>query len=251
MYYYSIVATSGRFDHIIPLNSRREGEWDDLQIMSIEVDGVYSQHISRTGSVHPVDSGLTDRIKPSALFNFDPDSNLTFEDKSAIYQTLVSLVRDNFDFDDVLQDKVTRFLKKLEPQPFRRSIADRLITNLVRPSDESSSGFIDSACILLSSPHSKIVTATLSFLQISFSFSSETQRVLLVQTDFIPRILAILRPQTLQLSGNEALFNFLNQILHNSIGLALSSAQHNRCELILQQVIQPSSQYLSFLCQNQ
>ncbi|KAK2958837.1 hypothetical protein BLNAU_6086 [Blattamonas nauphoetae] len=229
--------------------------------MTCEEDRGDSCSFNRPASTDSPDSEFTHRADPSEFLHFDPNSDLTIEHKSALYRDLVSLIRDNFDFDDALQNKTVSFLKALEPQPFQRSIADRLITQLVPTSDGSPAAFIDSFCVLLSSLHSTIVAATLSFLQATFSFSTEAHRVLLLQTDFVAKLIAKLQPQSLPLSGNEASFTVLNTILLVSMRLMNSSTLrilgnagpsdlHNRCNLIFQRVLQPSSQYLSFLCRN-
>ncbi|KAK2943452.1 hypothetical protein BLNAU_21635 [Blattamonas nauphoetae] len=71
-----------------------------------------------------------------------------------------------YPFDNALQDKAARFLKRLEPTSGDGpDYAGKLMTDLVPSSDGSPSGFIDSVVILLSSPHSTVVRATMLFLQ--------------------------------------------------------------------------------------
>ncbi|KAK2941973.1 hypothetical protein BLNAU_23126 [Blattamonas nauphoetae] len=185
-----------------------------------------------------------------------------FEEKAVLFCSLVSRVRNNSDVDDAFQDEAVALLDDLAPYPFDSQTADQIVTELVPSADGTLTGFVDSACILVSSPHSKIVVAALCFLAESFWSSSPHNRVRLIQNDFFSRILAIIQPQHLPLSGNEDVFHSLNRILSSSIDLARPStlkalklgdpsARQNHLEFIFQRVIQQHSPYLSFLCQNQ
>ncbi|KAK2959581.1 hypothetical protein BLNAU_5359 [Blattamonas nauphoetae] len=198
------------------------------------------------------------------FFGFEslfPKSKKPFEEKAALFGSIVSRVRDNSDVDDAIQDEAVALLDDLKPYPFDSAAADRIVTELVPSTDGTLSGFVDSACILVSSPHSKIVNAALSFLERSFWTSSPHNRVRLIQKDFFSRILAIIQPQHLPLSENEDVFHSLNRILSSSIDLARPStlkalklddpsARQNHLEFVFQQVIQQHSSYISFLCQN-
>ncbi|KAK2942174.1 hypothetical protein BLNAU_22901 [Blattamonas nauphoetae] len=89
------------------------------------------------------------------------ESSPLFIHKSAVYRSLVALVKTDDPFDNALQDRAAQFLKSLEPKR-DENLANRLITDLVPSSAGSASGFVDSVLILLSSPHSTIVEATIS-----------------------------------------------------------------------------------------
>ncbi|KAK2962894.1 hypothetical protein BLNAU_1917 [Blattamonas nauphoetae] len=182
------------------------------------------------------------------FLNHDTTLNQPFEDWSALYGSLVSLVRDHVDFDDALQDKAVNFLHNLNGRD-------------IQTADETLSDFSDSVCVLLSSPHSKIVVATLSFVSGSVSRANFKQRLNLLKTGLISKISAILQPHTLPFSGNADLNRYLFMILHELVRMAEAYAiqtlaitepsdQHNHRELVFRKVIHPSSPYLAFLCRN-
>ncbi|KAK2962920.1 hypothetical protein BLNAU_1943 [Blattamonas nauphoetae] len=148
------------------------------------------------------------------FLNHDSTLNQPFEDRSALYGSLVSLVRDHVDFDDALQDKAVNFLHNLNAIH-------------IQTTDETLSDLSDSVCVLLSSPHSKIVVATLSFVSGSVSRANFKQRLNLLKTVRMAEAYAI---QTLAITE--------------------PSDQHNHRELVFRKVIHPSSPYLAFLCRN-
>ncbi|KAK2963086.1 hypothetical protein BLNAU_2109 [Blattamonas nauphoetae] len=83
------------------------------------------------------------------FLNFYPNSELSFEEKSRIYCSLVSLVKAGYPFDNALLDKAVQFLKNLELECNANSFASKLVTDLVPSSHTSPSRFIDSIVILV------------------------------------------------------------------------------------------------------
>ncbi|KAK2957813.1 hypothetical protein BLNAU_7247 [Blattamonas nauphoetae] len=195
------------------------------------------------------------------FLNFDPNSELSFEDKSAIYCSLVALVKAEYPFDNALQDKTARFLKNLEPKWGDKQAADRLVTDLVPCSAGSPSGFTESILTLFSSPHSTVVAATLSFINRSTKESSPTIQCRLMKSDLIPNILATVQPQTLSVTGNDTRLDNLIRIIRSFLYLAyppllrkldITAAvdAFNHREIIFQKVVLPSSQFVTFLISN-
>ncbi|KAK2955692.1 hypothetical protein BLNAU_9382 [Blattamonas nauphoetae] len=175
----------------------------------------------------PTDGCLTDpRESPStmntlliSLLTFDAKTLLSFEDKSTIYCSLVALVKADYPFDQALQDAAVKFLKKLEPKWYEQDIPQKLVTDLVPNSNGSHSGFIDSILTLLSSPHSTVVSAALSFLYKTFVHSSFRMRCCLLESDLLVNLLATLQPRTLSIFGNEMFIVPLVRIIINGIHL--------------------------------
>ncbi|KAK2944210.1 hypothetical protein BLNAU_20879 [Blattamonas nauphoetae] len=116
---------------------------------------------------------LLSQLSPDSERTFVPEcepflsfglySRLSFENKSTIYRSLVALVEVEYPFDLELQDRAVQFLKILEPF-CDREYTTKLVTDLVHSSDGSPSGFVGSILTLLSTPHSTMVAAALSFL---------------------------------------------------------------------------------------
>ncbi|KAK2957795.1 hypothetical protein BLNAU_7229 [Blattamonas nauphoetae] len=111
------------------------------------------------------DSHSTVEPLQEPFLNFDPNSELSFEDKSAVYNSLVALVKTDYHFNNALQDRAIRFLRIICPKWDKPRVAAKLVTDLVPSSAGSTSGFIASILTLLSSPHSTVVAAALSFLK--------------------------------------------------------------------------------------
>ncbi|KAK2951666.1 hypothetical protein BLNAU_13405 [Blattamonas nauphoetae] len=204
-----------------------------------------------------------DTFKPEEepFLNFDLNSELSFNDKSAIYRSLVALVKTEYPFDNALQDKVVQFLKNLEPAWEDEALQSKLISDLVPSSDGSPSGFYASILTLLSSPHSIVVTAALSFFS-STSFSpSLDYTVSLVKSDILTKVLATLQPHTLSIQGDEEMMDILVGIIFEFIelsqpsylkelGISAAAEQYNLHEMIFQKVVLPSSQFVTFLITN-
>ncbi|KAK2961665.1 hypothetical protein BLNAU_3463 [Blattamonas nauphoetae] len=128
---------------------------------------------------------------------FDPNSKLSFAEKSKIYCSLVALVNAEHPFDNALQDRAVRFLKSLEPKWNESDLAANLVTYLVPSSVGSPSGFVESISTLGSSPHSTVVAAALSFLKDTTFCSSIEIRCRLVESDRILNLLSTVQPRTL------------------------------------------------------
>ncbi|KAK2958885.1 hypothetical protein BLNAU_6134 [Blattamonas nauphoetae] len=100
----------------------------------------YKNHPETTSQSHVCDSDRMIVPEREPFLNCDPNSELSFEDKSRIYRSFVALVKGDFPFDDALQDRAALFLKTLE-SPYRASKqASKLVTDLVPSSAGSPSG---------------------------------------------------------------------------------------------------------------
>ncbi|KAK2941927.1 hypothetical protein BLNAU_23163 [Blattamonas nauphoetae] len=204
---------------------------------------------------------------------FDSFTELTFEyrriartfPKSSIYCSLVALVKAEYPFVNALLDRAARFLKSLEPKwSDKPDYADKLVTDIFPSSAGSPSGFIDSVFTLLSSPHSRVAEAALSFLNITVLESSPAIRCRLVETDLIPNVFVTVQPHTLPISGNEEMFGELLKIVRiidrfvdladsfslSKLGITDAVEKFNHREMIFQKVLLPSSQFVTFLIAN-
>ncbi|KAK2960153.1 hypothetical protein BLNAU_5036 [Blattamonas nauphoetae] len=189
---------------------------------------------------------------------FDSTSELSFDDLSRIYCSLVALVKAERPFDDVLLDRAAQFMKSLEPRWGDDDYAVKLVTDLVPSSAGPSSGFVESIVTLVSSPHSTVVAAALSFVRNAQFFSSFTVRDALLNSDLITKVLTTIQPHTLQISGNEEIFDELINVVRDFIDLAHPLHQNgrgitaavdafNHREMILKKVVLPSSPFVAFL----
>ncbi|KAK2939895.1 hypothetical protein BLNAU_25189 [Blattamonas nauphoetae] len=195
-----------------------------------------------------VTSELPSTVTPEEepFLNFDPNAQLSFEDMSRIFNSLVVLVKAGY---------------PLEPEWDEQDLADKLVEELVPSSAGSPSGFVESIATLLSSPHSTVVAAALSFLDKTMSRSSAEIRCRLVDFDLISNILATMQPHTLPISGNEEIITHLIRIFFRSLLLASASSlsdigitaavdTFDLRELLFQKVLIPSSRFVTFLISN-
>ncbi|KAK2960028.1 hypothetical protein BLNAU_4911 [Blattamonas nauphoetae] len=149
------------------------------------------------------------------------NSKLSFEDKSTIYNSLVTLVKAEYPFDNALQDRAAQFLKILEPKWGDFEEVDKFVTDLVPSSARSPSGFVNSILTLVSSPHSTVVVAALSLLRNVIALSSQLFLCRLDETNLISNVLATVQPHTLPVAGNETMFNRQVDIISFLANLAL------------------------------
>ncbi|KAK2958838.1 hypothetical protein BLNAU_6087 [Blattamonas nauphoetae] len=155
-----------------------------------------------------------------SFLNLDPNSNLSFDDKSTIYRSLVALVKGQYPFDMTLQNKAVQFLESLEPQWGDQDQATKLVTDLAPSSNGSPSCFVESILILLSSSHPTVAAAASSFMFETILFLSAEIRLQLVESDLIASMLATVQPQRLPITGNENIIGNLVGTLVYSVLLA-------------------------------
>ncbi|KAK2960031.1 hypothetical protein BLNAU_4914 [Blattamonas nauphoetae] len=86
----------------------------------------------------------TAKHEEEPFLHFDLNTELSFEDKSPLFNSLVALVKAGYTFDNTLQDRAVVFLKSFRPNWNECDLATNLVSNLVPSSDDSPTGFVDS-----------------------------------------------------------------------------------------------------------
>ncbi|KAK2960662.1 hypothetical protein BLNAU_4317 [Blattamonas nauphoetae] len=207
-------------------------------------------------------------IQKCSLPSHTPDSSLfisaelSHEDPSTIYRSLVSLVKIGYPFHDALQDKTVQFLNSLEPIRFFKKSADEFITKIASNNNDPFGEFVDSVVTILSSSHSSIVDAALSFSSRFYSTSSKPFQLQLMEADFLSRVLTSIQPQTRCISSQSSLHSSLISVLESSLSCASTNQleillhttpidEHSIRELIFHKVVFPSSPYLLSVCHSQ
>ncbi|KAK2957759.1 hypothetical protein BLNAU_7193 [Blattamonas nauphoetae] len=192
------------------------------------------------------------------FLNYISNTEFSFDEKSRLYNSLVALVKAKYPFDDALQERADRFLNDLEPEWGQEDLADQLVTDLVPSSGESHSEILASILTLLSSPHSTLKTAAMSFLNETTRFCSLQNRYRLVESDIVTKLLTTVQPHTLPIPANEEIVDKLITIIVNclqlsipfslkKIGVTAAVEKYNHREIVLQKVVIPSSQFMTFL----
>ncbi|KAK2962007.1 hypothetical protein BLNAU_3063 [Blattamonas nauphoetae] len=195
------------------------------------------------------------------FLHFPLNTELSSQDESMIYNSLVALVKAEYPFDDALQDKAVLFLQYLEPELNYEDLHATIVTCLVPSSDKPCSSFVESISTLLSSPHTKVVEATLFLLSTTILDSSTEIKYQLVVSDVVTNVLATVRPHTLPVSGNEEMFKDLIRIVRfgtiltypshlENLGITTAAATYKLREMIFQKVVLPSSRLVGSLISN-
>ncbi|KAK2960134.1 hypothetical protein BLNAU_5017 [Blattamonas nauphoetae] len=249
--YHNIGTNNSCFVHFVHAEYFIDEQWDDPTQLSMEKEtNVLNPSLDACLSVtSELPSTVTPEEEP--FLTFDPNAQLSFTDKSSVYCSLVALVKTDYPFDKALQDRAVRFLKSLEPKWDEQDLADKLVTDMIPSSAGPLSGFIASILTLLSSPHSSVVAEELSFLRATTRAASPAIRDCLMESDLVSKVLAAVQPHTLQISGNEkrivpCVFLAFPSSLMDVHNVSVINKFKNR-EMILQKVVLPSSQFLTYL----
>ncbi|KAK2959765.1 hypothetical protein BLNAU_5254 [Blattamonas nauphoetae] len=212
---------------------------------------------------------------------FVPHPVLSFEEESAIYCSLVALVKAGFPFDEVLQNRAVEFLKNLKPEACEFETAGKLVVDLVPSPTRSPSAFLESILTLISSPHSTIVAAALSFLSETVGHLTTDFRDYFMKSDVITKVFGIVQPHTLPISGNETIIDELVKTITTlltlaspddlsdidnttikeflyvatpsdirTLGITTADEKYIYREIIIQKVVIPSSQFVTLLISN-
>ncbi|KAK2963644.1 hypothetical protein BLNAU_1209 [Blattamonas nauphoetae] len=233
-----------------------------LNLYSMEEGTVVTLNTSNDGRQHlPSNSSTTVNTMQDPFLVFDPKTDLSFDDKSRIYCSLVTLVKAEHRFNNALEARAARFLTSLAPMFGDFDESAKLVTDLVPSSTGSHSGFVESIVTLLSSPHSTIVEAALLFLNMTTWNLTAQFQFRLAELDIIANALATVQPHTLPITGFEETHRFLLRIIDIFVNLASQSNlrdlgiteavdKSNHLEMILRMVVIPSSQFVTFLISN-
>ncbi|KAK2953991.1 hypothetical protein BLNAU_11093 [Blattamonas nauphoetae] len=195
----------------------------------------------------------------AAFMNWDGQTVESASDRLEIYQSLVALIKYGHDFDFPLEAKAVIFLNSVSPKT--QQSADAFLNNFASVSDHSSTNFVQSIGMLVSSPSQVITTAALNMLKNLLTSCSPRLRLDLVQADLIPQVINSLDPVSLSFAEAVDIHIYLNRILNQSVrlttlfgleklGIEDGNEPQAVFETILKQVIIPSEKYICHLCVN-
>ncbi|KAK2961664.1 hypothetical protein BLNAU_3462 [Blattamonas nauphoetae] len=255
-----------QFSNLFITFSMLSGIFDDIDGGFDDTDEEFEQLIGRTVSfVIPkgafVNSVFGQSLSRASFLTMETSKELPFSDGSILYSSLVARVKQDSPFDEAVQNQAVELLKMLEPKPNEIKLADSIIKDLVPSSAGSTSGFVDSIVTLLSSPHSRVVAAAISFLYESMRHSSLAVRHLLVESDLISKLFTTAQTHILPTSINGPIFSKLVDVIDNCLNLAapfnlwkhhISTTvdQFNHRGIIFQKVVIPLSQFVTSLFTN-
>ncbi|KAK2957612.1 hypothetical protein BLNAU_7511 [Blattamonas nauphoetae] len=180
-------------------------------------------------------------------------------EKTVVFQSLVATVKLQPELDASLEEKAVELLKSVKPKD--KEIADAFLGSLGQTTDHSSTDFVQSMVVLISSPSQAITTAAMEMLNFLFLFCSPKDRLALVQADLVPQLITTLNPQSLFFAEALDIHIHLMRIFKSSLWLAAPDGleqleiqdhyeQQAVRETVLTQVLSPSEKYIWHLCVN-
>ncbi|KAK2963535.1 hypothetical protein BLNAU_1578 [Blattamonas nauphoetae] len=193
----------------------------------------------------------------SAFLNWDECQNDSVREQAVVFRSLVATLKFQPALDASLETKAVIFLQYVTPH--RQISADALLCSFAQIADKSSTNFIQSIMVLISSPNQAITTAAIQMLDRLFMWCSVKVRLALVKADLIPQLNMTLNPQSLSFAEAENIHNYLTFTIAHSLclatpdGLAQLEIEDDEeyqavHETVFQQVIAPSEKYICRLC---
>ncbi|KAK2953873.1 hypothetical protein BLNAU_11133 [Blattamonas nauphoetae] len=195
----------------------------------------------------------------SAFLNWSEDADETVQEKAVVFRSLVATLKLQPALDEYLETKAVKFLEYVHETAL--SSATAFLGSLGRTTDESSPDFVQSIVVLISSTSQVISSATMKMRNSSILWCSPTRRLALVKADLIPQLIITLNPQSLSFDKAVDIHTCLMKTIARSFWLATPDGleqpeitdhdeQQSVHEIVLQQVLSPSENYILHLCVN-
>ncbi|KAK2949231.1 hypothetical protein BLNAU_15834 [Blattamonas nauphoetae] len=147
----------------------------------------------------------------------------TVDSFTKAFNSLVSMVGDDFKFDDELLQKVSDFLSSITSLTNLTVNIDVLLKTIGQRTTNPAAMFVDSITILLSSSYPSIVEDTLTFIDECLYWCSSSTRLALVSSQIIHRILSSPHLQDLSAIDNRSILNEIIRICFSAIELSSTS----------------------------
>ncbi|KAK2950133.1 hypothetical protein BLNAU_14935 [Blattamonas nauphoetae] len=198
-------------------------------------------------------------IDSSPFLNWNEKGLKSESEKAVVFQSLVATAKLQPELDISLKAKAVKFLKSVDPND--EDSADAFLNNFGRTPDESSTNFIQSVVVLISSHNQAITTAAMEMFHSLFASCSAKVGLTLVKADLIPQLIITLNPQSLSLIEAEDIHINITKIIRHSLwlstpdgftqlGIEDDTEQQAVHETVLTQVVTPSEMYIWHLCVN-
>ncbi|KAK2946427.1 hypothetical protein BLNAU_18678 [Blattamonas nauphoetae] len=195
----------------------------------------------------------------SAFLNWSTGKRDSEHEKALVFQSLVATVKLQPVFHDSLEAKAVIFLKSVNPDD--KESADAFLNNFGRTADESSTNFVQSIVVLISSASHAIVPAAMKMLGTLIDNCSAKVLPAFVKANLIPQLINTLNPLSLSFAEAVDIHINLMKTISNSHYLATpfglnelrnenGNEQQTVHETVLKQVLAPSEQYICHVCVN-
>ncbi|KAK2943639.1 hypothetical protein BLNAU_21429 [Blattamonas nauphoetae] len=239
----------------------RKTEELDYVVADAEYSKTHSLRLSRMGVVDSKISSSTDSPCPdcSALLNWNEAKQTSDRELAVIFRSLVATLKLQPALDVALEAKAVRLLKSIH-QWTHPSIND-FINVFGRTTDESSTNFVQSIVVLISSPSQAIIEAAMKMVGTLLTHCSRDIRLALAKADLIPQLIITLNPLSLSFTEAVDIHIYLLTTINKLVWLAtpdglvtLGIKGKNRQQAVhetpFQQILVPSEKYICHLCMN-
>ncbi|KAK2952614.1 hypothetical protein BLNAU_12442 [Blattamonas nauphoetae] len=163
---------------------------------------------------------MTARDEYTPFMNWDPCSTITVESFAQTFPSLVSMVRDDYHFDEGLLQKSSALLLSIDKIESPYVFVNGLIKLIGQSSPDPVAVFVDSVIELLSSPHPPIFEGSLVFLHRCLDWCSSQNLLAIVSSQLVPRLLSTPRLRDLSVIADKSILFETIMILHNTVLLS-------------------------------
>ncbi|KAK2948076.1 hypothetical protein BLNAU_17023 [Blattamonas nauphoetae] len=195
----------------------------------------------------------------STFLNWSEEELESEEEKAILFRSLVATLKLQPALDASLEAKALKFLKSVNH--YFQVEVDAFLGSFGRTTDLSSTAFVQSIVVLISTPNQAITTAVMKMLRDILTNGSTKVLLALVKNDLIPQLINTLNPQSISLTAVEDTHINLISYIVSSLFLITPSGlvllqitgrdeQQHVYETVFKQVLAPSEKYICHLCVN-
>ncbi|KAK2950823.1 hypothetical protein BLNAU_14241 [Blattamonas nauphoetae] len=161
-----------------------------------------------------------------AFINWDGKPIKSQSEQSALYRSLVQMVKDERQLPPSIEDKAVSFLKQIKIRSAKD--VDSFLLDLVPSSQvEPSKTFVESVVELISIPNEKIKLAILELIATVVNYSFMDRILILLQNDLIPKLISSLDVFSPAFTEAEKIHASLITILEHTIYSSTFDIYHN------------------------
>ncbi|KAK2961715.1 hypothetical protein BLNAU_3152 [Blattamonas nauphoetae] len=175
-------------------------------------------------SSHSVESHrflfMTFSAEYSPFLTWKENDLITVDSAAPVLISLISMVRDGYYFDEELLSKSSTFLSSTKQRINRVTDMNDFLKAIGLGSPDPAAVFVDSITMLLSSPHPSIFRDALSSLSHILMWCSTSNRLALVSSKVIPRILSTPHLRNLSVIDNRGVTDAIRVIFGQAVWLS-------------------------------
>ncbi|KAK2949253.1 hypothetical protein BLNAU_15856 [Blattamonas nauphoetae] len=155
----------------------------------------------------------------SPFLKWNPDDEISLDSFAHAFNSLVSMIRDGYPFDEVLVSQASQFVSSLSRDLRDTLDLDDLMTVIGQGSSDPAAVFVDSMTVLLSSPYSSVFMNSLSLIRMILNWCSLSTNLALVSSSLFSRILPTPHLRDLSVIVDKGILKDVVRILRDGIEL--------------------------------